>query len=523
MELRSISFVYCLVAMMLSMDAYAQGAAVYEDEAAFLAAAGGTPSLIDFEGIADPGSPVYLGNPGVFVSNGVTIGNNSQMFVQNVDAQYGTGSFLSPQGADPQVVGILLPPNTIAVGFSYAYVNSAAAIADVDGSGGFELTAPAFGSLGFVGVVRDTPIDSITISVLAAGIDIDNVWFLVDSNPTPSGTYTDEAAFLAELDSATLIDFEDIAAPGEDVYFGMPGVFEESGVTISNNSQMFVRNIIGVIYGTGSYLALQGADPQVVNIELPTSTVAVGFSYAYRIWGLPAATVTVNGEDVYILPPDLDGELYFFGAIRGDTPIESVTIEIDGDAVDIDNVWFAVDPNVRPARYRDEAAFLAAVASPALIDFEGIVNPGESTAYPSAFVDGGVRISNDSNMFVQNNNNYGTQSFLSPQGATPQNVQFQLPPDTTAVGFSYNYGSAIATATVNGSEVFNLDAQPPGSLGFFGVVREVPIESISVTANDAGIDFDNIWFVAAPGGVRLNVPGGGEIDSNFRHQRCPYC
>ena len=316
MELRSISFVYCLVAMLLSMDAHAQTAAVYEDEAAFLAATGGTPSLIDFEGIAAPGSPVYLGNPGVFVSNGVTIGNNSQMFIQNIDAQYGSGSFLSPQGANPQVVGILLPPNTIAVGFSYAYVNSADAVADVDGSGGFELTASAFGSLGFFGVVRETPIDSVTISVLAAGIDIDNVWFLVDPNPSPSGTYTDEAAFLAELDSATLIDFEGVANPGEFEFFGDPGAFSDQGVTFSNNSQMFVQNNDS-LYGTSSFLTASGADPQVLTITLPGSTITVGFSYSYTNYGSSSASAEVSDGRVLILPAEPPGGLGFIGRFVG--------------------------------------------------------------------------------------------------------------------------------------------------------------------------------------------------------------
>jgi uncharacterized delta-60 repeat protein len=194
-----------------------------------------------------------------------------------------------------------------------------------------------------------------------------------------------------------------------------------------------------------------------------------------------------------------------------------VTVTVDGTAMDIDNVWILVDPGApAPDFYRNEAAFLAEVQSPTLIDFEGIVDPGESTDYgdPGAFVESAVRIANESKMFVQNTDWYGTQSYLSPQGATPQSVGIQLPPGTLAVGFSYN--SEEGTATINGSEVFNLNAQYFNQLGFFGVVRDTPIESILITADGAGVDLDNIWFVRAPGsGAQFNVPGGGEIDTNF--------
>lgn len=498
-----------------AVRAYAQAPALYQEEAAFLAALD-SPTLIDFEGIASPGSPVFLGDPGLFESNGVTIINNSQMFVQNVDAQYGSGSFLSPQGGEAQGVQIMLPENTIAVGFSYAHADDVAASAVLNGGTGLNLPAPGPGVLGFFGAIRETGIERVTVLVDGGGIDLDNLWYLVDPNPSPSGTYTDEAAFLVELNSPTLIDFEGIADPGEDVFLGSPGDFTDGVVTISNNSQMFVRNIVDSIYETGAVLAPQGADPQVVNIEVPTSTVAVGFSYGYRIYGFASATVGVNGSEAYILPPDTDGELGFFGAIRNDVPIESVTITVDGGAIDIDNVYFLVDTSVRPVWYPNEVGFLAAVESPALIDFEGIVDPGESTDYgnPGAYVELGVRFANESNMFVQNNDYYGTLSYLSPQGETPQSVLIQLPQETTAVGFSYS--SEVATATINGSEVLELPAQPLATLGFFGVVRDTPIESILLTTDGDYFDVDNVWFVGArPGSGGMNAPGGGELDSSF--------
>jgi len=202
--------------------------------------------------------------------------------------------------------------------------------------------------------------------------------------------------------------------------------------------------------------------------------------------------------------------------IRDTVPIERLTITVDGGAIDIDNVYFAVDPTVRPVRYVDEDAFLAAVDSPTLMDFEGIVDPGESIDYgvPGAYVENGVRIANQSNMFVQNNDHYGTSSFLSPQGANPQTVLIQLPQNTTAVGFSYS--SPAGAVTINGAEELSLGEQPRGTLGFFGVVRDTPIKSILLELDGDYIDIDNFWFVgAAPGVGAPNVPGGGKIDRTF--------
>ena len=498
--------------MLFANSAGAQAPALYQDEAAFLAAVE-NPALIDFEGIAEPGSPVFLGDPGTFITTGVTITNNSQMFVQNIDAQYNSGSFLSPQGGETQRVVISLPPDTVGVGFSYAYSDSASASAIINEDTGLNLTAPAHSSFGFFGVFRDTGIEYVVIVVDGAGIDLDNLWYVVDADPPPSGTYVEEATFLDQLASPALVDFEGVAAPGEDLFLGSPGEFNDQGVTITNNSQMFVRNLTDDLYGMGSFLAPQGVNPQVVQIELPASAVAVGFSYSYRIYASVTATVSIDGRETYILPPEPHGEMLFFGIVRS-SAIESVTITVTGGAIDLDNLRFQVDPNVRPARYRNEASFIAALQSPTLIDFEGIVAPGESTSYAGAFVSDAVRITNESNLFVQNNDLYGTLSYLSPQGTTPQNVQIQLPQNTYAVGFSYS--SSAATLTLNGNDTFDLETQPVGTTGFFGVIKDVAIESIHITVNDTYFDMDNFWLQRSPGSAGvLNLPGGGEVDANF--------
>ena len=125
-----------VVLMLICMHGTALAANTFDDEAAFLASVD-SPTLIDFEGYADPGNFVFLGDPGEFSESGVTITNNSQMFLQNNNA-YGTASFLSPQGANPHVVVIALPLNTVAMGFSYS---SAAATAQIDGGESFALAA----------------------------------------------------------------------------------------------------------------------------------------------------------------------------------------------------------------------------------------------------------------------------------------------------------------------------------------------------------------------------------------------
>ncbi len=163
------------VALLLSVNAAAQLAVQYQDEATFLAAVA-SPSLIDFEGFVEPDGFLNLGNPGEFTDSGVTITSNSWMFLQNNDF-YGTGAFLSPQQSNPEIVEIVLPAYTTAVGFSYS---SAAATADAGASGVFDLPAVTFGSLGFFGITQESPIDSVTITIAGPGIDIDDFWFVVD-------------------------------------------------------------------------------------------------------------------------------------------------------------------------------------------------------------------------------------------------------------------------------------------------------------------------------------------------------
>ena len=163
------------------------------DESDFLSSVV-NPGIIDFEDIAPPGGFVFFGNPGNYSEAGVTVTNNSQMFVQNNNL-YGTGGFLSPQGANPHIVNVDVPAGTRAVGFSY---QSAAATAVVDGGQAFQLPAVPVASLGFFGVISDQPIQSLQITISGPGMDLDNIYFATDTSEGPVITPGDDCTFTAE-------------------------------------------------------------------------------------------------------------------------------------------------------------------------------------------------------------------------------------------------------------------------------------------------------------------------------------
>ncbi len=503
----------CFLFWTCSSVAYAEATAVFEVESNFLAAVD-NPSLIDFEGIADPDDFVFLGDPGLFDSgSGLNVTNDSQMFVQNVESRYGSGSFLSAQGGESQQVVIFLPPGTVAVGFSYAYSATAVASAVLDVDEGLNLTAPEIGDMGFFGVVRRDGIEFVVIGVSGSSIDIDNIWYVVGSTPESSATFTDEISFVAGLASPVAYDFEGIVAPGQNQFLGDPGLYSEGDLAIENNSQMFVQNTD--FYGTGAVLSAQGENPQVVQIQLPPGSVAFGLSYSFRNYGSAGVVASVDDKEHYLLSPESPGGLGFYGVVRL-SGISSVTLTVTGAAIDIDNVLIQVDQSVRSSRYRNEASFLAATETTSTIDFEGIVGVGESTDFgnPGAFIDKGLRISNTSNMFVQNNNFYGSQSYLSPQGDVPQSVLVQAPVGTFALGFSYS--APGATVVIDGTEVFDLEAQPQGTLGFFGVIRDVPIETFSISVDGAYFDIDDVRLSRlSTHGQTTNLRGGGVLSTEF--------
>ena len=180
-------------------------------------------------------------------------------------------------------------------------------------------------------------------------------------------------------------------------------------------------------------------------------------------------------------------------------------------------------------QYQDEPSFLSAVEAPNIIDFEGLVTEGDFLFLgdPGQHIEQGVTIQNNSPMFLQNSNAYGTGTFLSAQQFEPQIVIISLPADTTAVGFSYQ--SNAATAELDTGELLDLPEVTAGSLGFFGITSDTEIRSIIIRISGSSMDLDNVRFaITLPdyggggdnppqndGDGMNNIAGGGLLDTDF--------
>jgi len=146
---------------------------------------------------------------------------------------------------------------------------------------------------------------------------------------------------------------------------------------------------------------------------------------------------------------------------------------------------------------------------------------------PGRHFEQGVTIQNNSPMFLQNSNAYGTGTFLSAQQFEPQIVVITPPADTTAVGFSYQ--SNVATVELYTGEILDLPAVTAGSLGFFGITSDTEIRSIIIRISGSSMDLDNLLFVITPpdyggggdnppqndGDGMNNIAGGGLLDTDF--------
>jgi uncharacterized delta-60 repeat protein len=325
-----------IIAIAFSLSAAplrAQDVTLHVDEASFLAAAGET-QLIDFEGTVAPDNFLFLGDPGEFSAAGVVITNNSPMFLQNNNL-YGTGAFLSPQQAAPQIVEIVLPPNTVAAAF---YYQSDQLSVQVLNTNNFAMPAVPVRQLGFFGITSATPFETLTLTTTGSSIDLDNIRFVVEQSAADVTLHADEAAFLAAAGETELIDFEGQVAPDEFLFLGDPGEFSGSGVTITNNSPMFLEN--SNTFGTGAYLSAQQATSlQMVEIILPPNTVAASFNYQSDFVNVQILrTKTFPMLDV---PP---GQLGFFG-VTSTIPFRKIFMFTTGSSINLDNIRFVVDPS----------------------------------------------------------------------------------------------------------------------------------------------------------------------------------
>ena len=176
--------------------------------------------------------------------------------------------------------------------------------------------------------------------------------------------------------------------------------------------------------------------------------------------------------------------------------------------------------------YNDETAFLAAAGAAENVDFEGIVAPGEFEflGNPGEFSDGVINVENESPMFLQNSNFFGTGTFLSAQQGSPQRVRIIVPRNTVAAGFYYQ-SSEPMTVSIRFENTIALPAVPSGSLEFFGVTSPEPFRALSLLTNGDTINLDDIMFVVGPeagiespsndGDGMNNVAGGGDLDTGF--------
>ena len=169
---------YACLGLMFFLSVFSESACAdfvtYTDRSSFEAMSIGL-STIDFEGIVDPGSFAYFGDPGSLAIGGVNFQTNGALFVQNNNL-YGTGAFLSPQQPPANsldITDITLPAGVTALGFNF----SAGYPITLSLSGGESITLPGdFPNLDFIGITTDTPITSIELSV-QGGVDLDNFSF----------------------------------------------------------------------------------------------------------------------------------------------------------------------------------------------------------------------------------------------------------------------------------------------------------------------------------------------------------
>ena len=247
-----------------------------------------------------------------------------------------------------------------------------------------------------------------------------------------------------------------------------------------------------------------------------SATDPEGDTLTFSDSGLPGFCVPTdngNGTGDITCNPTMSAE-------AGTYPV-TVTVTDDGTPNEQDSENFDIVVSNPTTEYADQVSFLAAAGNtpPGLIDFEGYAPPNDFVflGNPGNFSEQGVTFTNNSQMFIQNNDLYGTGAFLSPQGADPHIVTITLPAGTRGVGFSYQ--SAAATIQINGGEVLNMAAVPGGTLGFFGVVAGYDIQTLVITVSGPGIDIDNFYFYALPVFkiIDQDTDGDGKSDILFRN------
>jgi hypothetical protein len=130
--------------------------------------------------------PGYYGTPGALTQDGLTIRVNDNMFIQNTDA-YGTGAFLTAQGATPTVIDYTFSHPLSALGFLY---ETGLDFTLTENGLSVAFSGTNYPQTGYAGIVSSIKFRTAEIVTTAAGIDLDNISFgeaaAVSSAPEPS-------------------------------------------------------------------------------------------------------------------------------------------------------------------------------------------------------------------------------------------------------------------------------------------------------------------------------------------------
>jgi hypothetical protein len=189
-------------------------------------------------------------------------------------------------------------------------------------------------------------------------------------------------------------------------------------------------------------------------------------------------------------------------------------------------------------QYNSLASFEAASSGLTLIDFDGLVAPGDFASYGSGpLVLSGVTFTSDGSMFVIDpgfyGSSYGGGGFLNSDFAGATNTLTAVDfPSVTAVAFDFGGLFGPATFTVNfstGDSAVIATTQSIGetnSLQFVGFTSTLPITSIQFLMPDTPEynAIDNVRFGTAstapvPEPTSLLLVGTGALFLRYRSRR----
>ncbi|MBX9579254.1 MAG: PEP-CTERM sorting domain-containing protein [Gemmataceae bacterium] len=158
------------------------------------------------------------------------------------------------------------------------------------------------------------------------------------AGPTAAAVlYTDRAAFEADATSLTLIDFNDQVVPPDTFTFYPGATVTLSGVTFTGNSNLYTVDpaFVGDYdLGDGVVLSFQQADPgpQVLTIDLPAGTTAVGFDFGIAFGTADFTFTLASGEEFVLSAAVAPTDDPTFAGFIADTPIASVTVTVPVDS-----------------------------------------------------------------------------------------------------------------------------------------------------------------------------------------------